>query len=178
MSGAVATSYAVGDVYHLRRLVPFPQAATHHLLDTWRMFQSIHSALGRSCVSSGSGLGIARPDVYQSLCLAALIGAIPSQRAWSNASCSFSRLGSRWAMEVSPFRVRARHQPSCHPTASRLPTDFWPIKYSVSAASPLTPALLRAQEEGVRDYPYIGFKRIARSPSSSRFSWKTGSWDC
>jgi hypothetical protein len=151
---------------------PIPQAATHHLLDTWRMFQKIILPWGETAYPQGMDWelhGLPFINLYAALAthardtLAAHVeqSSLQYLRAWQKldrGSLTFpgSRLGiTRHAINAEQiayaFLAHAVFGPSAKPMSAR------------AAAT---------QEAGVWEFPYVDFIEHRTQSKFASFSWK------
>jgi hypothetical protein len=151
---------------------PVPQAASHHLLDTWRMFETVNLPWGETAYPQGmdwelrglpyinlyAGLGTRGKDAFASLLEQS---SLQYQRAWQDI-CKGSL-----ALPGSTFGI-TRHAINAEQAAF----GFLAHKIWGPAVKPLTPAAADAQLEGVRDYPYVDFIAHRTQKKFASFSWK------
>lgn len=149
-----------------------PQAATHHLIDTWRMFQSIILPWGEAAYPQGMDWelhGLPFINLYASLAthwrdpFAARMEQCSLQylRAWQQMGHgSLSIPGSRFGI--------TRHAINAEQAAY----GFLAHKVFGSAPSPLTARAAAAQEQGVHDFPYVDFIAHRTQAKFVSFSWK------
>jgi hypothetical protein len=159
-------------MYYTYGAHPVPQAATHHLIDTWRMFQSIILPWGEAAYPQGMDWelhSLPYINLYASLAthwrdpFAARMEQCSLQylRAWQQMGRgSLSIPGSRLGM--------TRHAVNAEQAAY----GFLAHKVFGPASSPLTARAAAAQEEGVRDYPYVDFIAHRTHTKFFSFSWK------
>jgi hypothetical protein len=149
-----------------------PQAATHHLLDTWRMFQTIILPWGESACPQGMDWelhGLPYINLYASLAtrwrdpLAAHLEQCNLQylRAWQ-VMChgSLATPGSRFGI--------VRHAIN----AEQASYGFLAHKIFGSAVEAMSSRTAAEQENGVRDYPYVDFIAHRTLDKFVSFSWK------
>jgi hypothetical protein len=152
------------------RLVP--QAATHHLMNTWRMFQSIILPWGEAAYPQGMDWelhGLPYINLYASLAthwrdpFAARMEQCSLQylSAWQQMGHgSLSTPGSRFGI--------TRHAINAEQAAY----GFLAHKIFGSAPLPLTAQAAAAREEGVHEYPYVDFIAHRTQTKFVSFSWK------
>ena len=159
-------------MYYTYGARPIPQAATHHLSDTWQMFQSIILPWGEAAYPQGMDWelhGLTFINLFASLAthwhdpFAAHMEQCILQylRAWQQ-MChgSLSIPGSRLGIERNAIN------------AEQAAYGFLAHKIFGSAISPLTARAAAAQEQGVRDYPYVDFIAHRTNNKFVSFSWK------
>ena len=150
---------------------PVPQAATHHLLDTWRMFQSIILPWGEAAYPQGMDWelhGLPFINLYASLAthwhdpFAARMEQCSLQylRAWQMmGQGSLAIPGSRFGI--------TRHAINAEQAA------YGFLAHKIfGRAGRLTARAAAAQEQGVRDYPYVDFIAHRTQKKFVSFSWK------
>jgi hypothetical protein len=159
-------------MYYTYGARPVPQAATHHLIDTWHMFQSIILPWGEAAYPQGMDWelhGLPYINLYASLAthwrdsFAARMEQCSLQylRAWQQMGHgSLSTPGSRFGI--------TRHAINAEQAAY----GFLAHKIFGSAPAPLTARAAAAQEQGVRDYPYVDFIAHRTQTKFVSFSWK------
>jgi hypothetical protein len=86
---------------------PIPKAATHHLMDTWRMFQTILLPWGELSYPQGMDWELHGLPFITFLRRSALATGIRSLPAWSSRTCNIFAPGKEWARAVWRFPVRA-----------------------------------------------------------------------
>lgn len=151
---------------------PIPQAATHHLADTWQMFRTVLLPCGESPCPQGmdwelhslpfinlyASLATHDKDAYAA-CLEQ--HQLQYMRAWQKAGDgSLAFPGSKLGI--------TRHTIN----AEQVAFAFVAHKVFGPSVEPLTPAQAVAQEVGVRDYPYVGFIAQRSDKAFVSFSWK------
>jgi hypothetical protein len=149
-----------------------PQAATHHLLDTWRMFQTIILPWGEAAYPQGMDWelhGLTFINLYAALAthwhdpLAAHHEQCILQylRAWqAMGQGSLAIPGSRLGIE--------RHAVNCE----QVSYGFLAHKIFGSAVAPVSYRAAAVQEQGVHDYPYVDFIAHRTQKKFASFSWK------
>jgi hypothetical protein len=149
-----------------------PQAATHHLLDTWRMFQTIILPWGEAAYPQGMDWelhGLTFINLYAALAthwrdpLAAHFEQCILQylRAWQvMGDGSLSIPGSRLGIE--------RHAVNCE----QVSYGFLAHKIFGSSVMPISERAATVQEQGVHDYPYVDFIAHRTQEKFASFSWK------
>ncbi len=159
-------------MYYTYGARPVPQAATHHLLDTWRMFQSIILPWGEAAYPQGMDWelhGLPYINLYASQAthwrdpFAARMEQCSLQylRAWQQMGHgSLSIPGSRFGI--------TRHAINAEQAAY----GFLAHKVFGSAPPPQTARDAAAQEQGVNDYPYVDFIAHRTQTKFVSFSWK------
>ena len=151
---------------------PIPQAATHHLIDTWRMFQTIILPWSETAYPQGMDWelhGLPYINLYASLAthwqdpFAARMEQCSLQyiRAWQEMG-----QGSL-AIPGSTFGI-VRHAINAEQAAY----GFMAHKVFGPAANPISAHAAAAQEQGVRDYPYVDFIAHRTLKKFASFSWK------
>lgn len=159
-------------MYYTYGARPIPQAATHHLSDTWHMFQSIILPWGEAAYPQGMDWelhGLTFINLFASLAthwqdpFAAHMEQCILQylRAWQQ-MChgSLSIPGSRLGIERNAIN------------AEQAAYGFMAHKIFGSAVSPLNTQAAADQEQGVRDYPYVDFIAHRTNSKFVSFSWK------
>ena len=159
-------------MYYTYAAKPIPGAATHHLADTWRMFQSIILPWGEAAYPQGMDWelhGLPFINLYATLathdkdafaarmeqCILQLI------RAWQKmGDGSLTFPGSRLGI--------TRHSINAEQAAY----GFLAHKIFGPAAGALTATEAAAQEQGTRDYPYVDFIAHRTQKKFVSFSWK------
>lgn len=149
-----------------------PQAATHHLLDTWRMFQTVILPWGESACPQGMDWelhGLPYINLYASLAtrwrdpLAAHLEQCSLQylRAWQE-MChgSLATPGSRFGLVRHAINAE---QASYGLLAHKI---FGPAVDAISSRA------AAFQEKGVRAYPYVDFVAHRTLDKFASFSWK------
>ncbi|MGH9343368.1 MAG: hypothetical protein ACRD19_06380 [Terriglobia bacterium] len=149
-----------------------PQAATHHLLDTWRMFQTIVLPSGETAYPQGMDWELrAVPylNLYASLAthwkdpFAAHVeqSSLQYLRAWQKmGQGSLATPGSRLGF--------VRHAIN----AEQASYGFLAHKIFGPSVSAITAREAAVQEEGVRDYPYVEIVAHRTAKKFVSFSWK------
>jgi hypothetical protein len=151
---------------------PIPQAATHHLMDTWRMFQTVILPWGEAAYPQGMDWelhGLSFINLFAALGthekdpLAARMEQKSLQyiRAWQmmrqgDLAVPGSRLGF------------TRHSISAEQAAY----GFLAHKVFGPATRELTARAAAAQEQGVREYRYVDFIAHRTGQKFASFSWK------
>lgn len=151
---------------------PVPQAATHHLMDTWKMFQTILLPWGEPACPQGMDWelhGLTFINLYASLSthwhdpLASHLEQCILQylQAWKNmCNGSLAIPGSRLGIE--------RHAINCEQISYGLLAH----KIFGTGAAPISSRAATVQEEGIRDYPYVDFIAHRTLNKFASFSWK------
>jgi hypothetical protein len=159
-------------MYYTYGARPVPQAATHHLVDTWRMFQSIILPWGEAAYPQGMDWelhGLTFINLYASLAthwrdpFAAHMEQCILQylRAWQQMGHgSLAVPGSRLGITRNAIN------------AEQIAYGFLAHKVFGSAPSPLTARAAAAQEQGIHDYPYVDFIAHRTQTKFASFSWK------
>lgn len=151
---------------------PVPQAAGHHLLDTWRMFQTVMLPWGESAYPQGMDWelhGLPFVNLFATLAahekdaLAARMEqeSLQYMRAWQmmgQGDLSFP--GSRFGI--------TRHSIN----AEQLAYGFLAHKVFGAPVAPLAGPAAAAQEEGVWEYHYVDFIVHRTADKLASFSWK------
>ncbi len=151
---------------------PIPDAAGHHLLDTWRMFRSIILPWGEAAYPQGmdwelhglpfinlyASLGTHFKDSFASRMEQCNLQSIRAWQRMGEGSLAFpgSRLGfTRHAInaELAAYGMLAH-------------------KVFGPSVQPLSAAAANAQEQGVWDYPYVDFIADRTDKKFVSFSWK------
>ncbi len=151
---------------------PVPQSATHHLMDTWRMFETIILPWGEVAYPQGMDWelhGLPYLNLYASLAthnhdsLAAHMEQCSLQylRAWQ-----LMGEGSL-AIPGSSFGI-TRHAINAEQAAY----GFLAHKIFGPAAGEITAPAAAAREQGVRDYPYVDFIAHRTLKKFASFSFK------
>jgi hypothetical protein len=151
---------------------PIPQAASHHLGDTWRMFQSILLPWGEAAYPQGMDWelhGLPFIDLYATLAthdkdpFAARMeqSILQYMRAWQKmGEGSLAFPGSRLGITRQSIN------------AEQAAYGFLAHKIFGPPADALTAKQAATQEQGVRDYPYLDFIAHRTETKFVSFSWK------
>jgi hypothetical protein len=151
---------------------PTPQAASHHLLDTWHMFQSIVLPWGETAYPQSMDWelhAVTYVNLYASLAthwrdpFAARMEQCSLQylRAWQMMGRgSLATPGSRLGI--------TRHAVN----AEQVSYGLLAHKIFAEAAKAIPAGAAAAEEEGVRDYPYVDFIAHRTLKKFASFSWK------
>jgi hypothetical protein len=151
---------------------PVPQAATHHLADTWRMFQTIILPWGESAYPQGMDWELhslpfinlfAALGAWQRDSFAAHMEQCSLQymRSWQNmCDGSLAFPGSRLGI--------TRHAIN----AEQASYGFLAHKVFGPPIAQMTTKEVAAHEEGVREYPYVGFIVHRTLKKFVSFSWQ------
>jgi hypothetical protein len=151
---------------------PAPQAASHHLLDTWRIFQSIILPWGEAAYPQGMDWelhGLPFINLYAALAthwqdpLAARMeqSILQYLRTWQKmGGGSLAIPGSRLGITRSAIN------------AEQAAYGFLAHKIFGPSVKPLTGPAAAAQVQGVRDYPYVDFIAHRTEKKFASFSWK------
>ncbi|MGH7950491.1 MAG: hypothetical protein ACREFE_01020 [Limisphaerales bacterium] len=151
---------------------PIPQAATHHLMDVWRMFRTIILPWGETSDPQGMDWelhGLPFIDLYATLAThnkdsfaaRAEQSSLQYLRSWQ-IMCHGSL-----TLPGSPFGI-TRHAINAELTSY----GFLAHKIFGPAVKPLTAREANAQEQGVWDYPYVDFIEHRTLQKFASFSWK------
>ena len=159
-------------LYYAHAGRPIPEAASHHLLDTWHMFRSIILPWGEAAYPQGmdwelhglpfielyASLGTHLKDSFASRMERCNLQSIRTWQRMGSGSLAFpgSRLGfTRHAInaELAAYGLLAH-------------------KVFGPAVEPLSAAAANAQEQGVWDYPYVDFIAHRTGKKFVSFSWK------
>lgn len=151
---------------------PVPEAASHHLMDTWRMFQTIILPWGETAYPQGMDWelhGLPFINLYAALgthakdAFAARMEQCSLQymRAWQEMG------HGDLAFPGSPFGI-TRHAINAEQAAY----GFLAHKVFGSATAAMTAHEAVEKERGVRDYPYVGFIAHRTEKKLASFSWK------
>ncbi|HEY1790366.1 MAG TPA: hypothetical protein VGJ73_19625 [Verrucomicrobiae bacterium] len=149
-----------------------PETASHHLMDTWRMFRTIILPWGETaCPQSMDWELHALPviDLYGTLAtrdkdpFAARMeqSSLQYLRAWQ------VRYHGNLTLPGSPLGV-ARHAIN----AELISYGFLAHKIFGPSTTPLTARAANAQEQGVWNYPYVDFIEHRTLQKFASFSWK------
>ena len=171
MSGAVLflTQAAMYYTYAAR---PVPLAATHHLMDTWRMFQTVILPWGEAACPQGMDWelhGLPFINLYASLAtqhrdpFAAHMeqSSLQYLRAWqSMEQGSLSTPGSRFGI--------TRHAIN----AEQVAYGYLAHKIFGPSVKEMTAHEAATVQQGVRDYPYVEFIAHRTLSKFVSFSWK------
>jgi hypothetical protein len=151
---------------------PIPQAATHHLMDVWRMYRTIILPWSETAYPQGMDWelhGLPYIDLYAALAthaqdpFAARMeqGSLQYLRAWQM-MCHGSL-----TLPGSPAGFN-RHAINIELTSY----GFLAHKIFGPSVKPLTARAANAQEQGVWDYPYVEFIEHRTLQKIALFSWK------
>ena len=151
---------------------PIPQAATHHLMDTWRMFRTIILPWGETADPQGMDWelhGLPFIDLYATL---ATHGKDPFAARMEQSSLQYLRAwqtmcNGSLTLPGSPAGF-GRHAIN----ADLASYGFLAHKIFGPSAKPVTAREANDQEEGVWDYPYVGFIEQRTQQKFASFSWK------
>lgn len=159
-------------MYYTYARHPVPQAATHHLIDTWKMFQATLLPWGEPACPQGMDWelhGLTFINLYASLSthwhdpLAAHLEQCILQylQAWKM-MChgSLAIPGSRLGIE--------RHAINCEQISYGLLAH----KIFGAGAAPISSLVATVEEQGIRDYPYVDFIAHRTLNKFASFSWK------
>lgn len=149
-----------------------PQAATHHLMDTWKMFRTIILPWGEAAYPQGMDWelhGLTFMNLYASLAthnkdaFAAHMeqSTLQYKRAWQKMA------QGDLALAGSPFGI-GRHAIDAEQAAYGLLAH----KVFGPAVAEMTARETAAQEQGVREYPYVDFVAHRTQEKFASFSWK------
>lgn len=151
---------------------PIPQAATHHLQDTWGMFQSIILPWGEAAYPQGTDWelhGLPFLNLYATLAthdkdpFAARMeqSILQYMRAWQE-MCDGSLAVPGSKLGITRHTINAEQ------------ASFGFVAHKVFGASvePMTYLAAADQEQGVRDYPYVDFIAHRSEKKFASFSWK------
>lgn len=160
------------EMYYAYAGKPIPQAATHHLMDVWRMFRTIILPWGETADPQGMDWelhGLPFIDLYATL-----------------ATHDQDRFAAR--MEQSSLQYLHAWQIMCHGSLTLPGSPFGITRHAINAElasygflahkifgpsiKPLTARAANAQEEGVWEYPYVKFIEQRTLQKFASFSWK------
>lgn len=159
-------------MYYTHAGRPIPQAATHHLRDTWKMFRTIILPWGEVAYPQGMDWelhGLPYINLFASQTTHS------KDRFAAHMEQSSLQYLHAWQMmgkgdlsiPGSPFGI-ARHAINAEQAAY----GFLAHKIFGPAATELTAREAAAQEAGVRDYPYVDFIAHRTEKKFASFSWK------
>jgi hypothetical protein len=159
-------------LYYTYASQPLPQAATHHLMDTWRMFQTVILPSGEVAYPQGMDWelrGLPYINLYAALAthdkdpFAARMeqNTLQYMRAWQ-VMCQGSLTLPGSPAGISRHAINAE-QASYGLLAHKI---FGP------SVKPLTQRAADAQEEGVWEYPYVELIEHRSPQVFCSFSWK------
>jgi hypothetical protein len=159
-------------MYYTYARRPVPQAATHHLGDTWRMFRTIILPWGETAYPQGMDWelhGLPYINLYAALAtrgqdpFAARVEQMSLQylRAWQ-IMCNGSL-----ALPGAPSGI-SRHAIN----AEEASYGFLAHKIFGPSVEPLTAGAANSSEQGVWDYPYVDFIAHRTPQKFASFSWK------
>jgi len=159
-------------IYYACAGQPVPQAATHHLMDTWRMFQTIILPWAETADPQGMDWelhGLPFIDLYATL---ATRDKDPFAARMEQSSLQYLRAwqvmgNGSLTLPGSPAGF-GRHAINVDLTSY----GFLAHKMFGPSVKPLTAREANAQEEGVRDYPYVDFIGQRTPQKFASFSWK------
>jgi hypothetical protein len=151
---------------------PVPQAASHHLTDVWRMFQSIILPWGEAAYPQGmdwelhslpflnlyATLGTRGKDPYAARMEQATLQSMRVWQTMDHGSLAFP--GSRLGI--------TRHAINAEQAAY----GFVAHKVFGPSVKEVTASEAAERQEGVRDYPYVGFIAHRTGKKFVSFSWK------
>ncbi len=159
-------------MYYTYGAKPVPEAATHHLEDTWRMFQSILLPWGESAYPQGmdwelhglpfinlfAALATHNKDAFAARMEQSSLQYIRAWQKMGDGSLTFP--GSRLGI--------TRHSINAEQAAY----GFLAHKIFGPPADELTATQAAVQEQGVRDYPFVDFIVHRTEKKFVSFSWK------
>ena len=151
---------------------PVPQAAAHHLLDTWQMFRTIILPWGEAAypqsmdwelhglpfINLYAALGTHFKDPYAARMEQCILQYIRAWQEMGHGSLTFFG---------SPFGF-SRHSIN----AEQVTYGFLAHKVFGPSVEPLSAAAANAQERGVWDHPYVDFIEHRTDKKFVSFSWK------
>jgi hypothetical protein len=151
---------------------PIPKAATHHLMDTWRMFRTVILPWGEAAYPQGmdwelhglpfinlfAALGTHERDPFAARMEQQSLQYIRAWQGMGQGSLAFP--GSRLGI--------TRHAINAEQAAY----GFLAHKLFGAAAAELTAHGAAAQEQGVWEYPYVDFVVHRTGQKFASFSWK------
>jgi hypothetical protein len=151
---------------------PVPQAASHHLTDVWRMFQTIILPWGEAAYPQGmdwelhslpflnlyATLGTREKDRYAARMEQAILQSMRAWQTMGDGSLAFP--GSRLGI--------TRHAINAEQAAY----GFVAHKVFGPAVKEVTASEAAERQEGVWDYPYVGFIAHRTGKKFVSFSWK------
>lgn len=151
---------------------PIPQAATHHLMDVWRMYRTIILPWGETAYPQGMDWelhGLPYLDLYGTL---ATEDRDPFAAHMEQSTLQYLRA---WQMMChgsltlpgSPAGF-GRHAINCELVSF----GFLAHKIFGPSIEPLTARAANVQEEGVWDHPYVDFIEHRTLQKLAAFSWK------
>jgi hypothetical protein len=151
---------------------PIPQAATHHLMDTWQMFQAVILPWGEAAYPQGMDWelhSLTYVNLYASL---ATQKKDPFAAHMEQNSLQYLRAWQKMgqgdlALPGSPFGI-VRHAVN----AEQVSYGLLAHKVFGPAATEITARAAAAQEQGVRVYPYVDFIAHRSQEKFTSFSWK------
>ncbi len=151
---------------------PVPQAATHHLLDTWQMFRTILLPWGEAAypqsmdwelhglpfINLYAALGTHFKDPYAARMEQCILQYIRAWQEMGHGSLTF--FGSRFGF--------SRHSIN----AEQVTYGFLAHKIFGPSVEPMSAAAANAEERGVWDHPYVDFIEHRTDKKFVSFSWK------
>lgn len=151
---------------------PIPQAATHHLMDVWRMFRTIILPWAETADPQGMDWelhGLPFIDLYGTL---ATHDRDPFAARMEQSSLQYLRAwqimgNGSLTLPGSPAGF-GRHAINC----DLVSYGFLAHKILGPSVAPLTARQANVQEEGVWDYPYVDFIEQRTLQKFASFSWK------
>lgn len=159
-------------LYYTYARKPIPQAATHHLMDTWRMFQTVILPWGEAAYPQGMDWelhGLPFLNLFASL---ATHNKDPFAAHVEQSSLQYLRAWQKMgegslAVPGSSFGI-TRHAINAEQAAYGLLAH----KVFGPAAEEVTASEAAAQQVGVREYPYVNFIAHRTLKKFASFSWK------
>ena len=159
-------------LYYVYAGRPVPQAADHHLDDTWRMFRTIILPWGEAAYPQGmdwelhalpfinlfATLGARQKDPFAAHMEQSSLQYMRCWQTMCDGSLSFP--GSRLGI--------TRHAVN----AEQISYGFLAHKVFGPPVRQITASEAASREEGVRDYPYVGFVAHRTQKKFVSFSWK------
>jgi hypothetical protein len=151
---------------------PIPQAATHHLMDTWRMFETVLLPWGESAYPQGMDWEL---HVLPYLNLFASLATVKKDPFAARMEQQCLQYVRAWqimhqgdlALPGSPPGI-GRHA-IC---AGEAAYGFLAHKIFGPAVTALTAPAAKAQEQGVWEYPYVDFIAHRTGEKFASFSWR------
>jgi hypothetical protein len=151
---------------------PVPQAANHHLLDTWRMFRSIILPWGEAAYPQGMDWELHSLPFINLYAALATRDRDPLAARMEQRSLQYMRAWQgmgRGRLDFPGSRLGfTRHSIN----AEQVCYGYLAHKIFGPSVAPMPAPAAKAQEQGTRDYPYVDFIAHRTEQKFASFSWK------
>ena len=152
---------------------PIPQAASHHLMDTWRMFQTVILPWGEAAYPQGMDWELHGLSFIN---LFAALGTHEKDplaaRMEEKQSAIYPRLADDAPGRHGHSRLSTRNHTPRDQCAEQASYGFLAHKVFGPAARELTARAAAAQDQGVWEYRYVDFIAHRTGKKFASFSWK------